>query len=111
MTVVKRNNSTPKPSSKLFNTKVDWCINRHKSVLDRFSGGISVAMVCRGMRKKGYGYDWTTAQRLLRAGIHGSKKAKEFSDMLFDEYGVFVPYLELIGYCDVITNNLDGEEI
>lgn len=66
-------------------------------------------MVCGAMRKKGYGYEWQTADRLQRNGIHSLKKAKQISDMLFDEFGVFIPYMELLGFRDVVTDNIESE--
>ena len=96
---------------RLFNydTKVYYALNHHRAVLDRFSGGISITMVCKGMRKKGYGFSWSNGQTMMRNGIHTTKKAKEVSDMLFEEYGVFIPYIELIGFRDVVTDNIESE--
>jgi len=34
---------------------------------------------------------------------------KEVSDMLFEEYGIFIPYIELIGFRDVVTDNIESE--
>lgn len=63
------------------------------------------------MRKKGYGFAWSKGQQTMRNGIHTVKKAKEVSDALFSEYGVFIPYLELLGWVDAITLNEEGGEI
>ena len=90
-------------------TKYDWCLNHHTAVIERFSGGITTSMVCGAMRKKGFGYEWQTADRLQRNGIHSLKKAKQISDMLFEEFGVFVPYMELLGFRDVVTDNIESE--
>ena len=65
--------------------------------------------VCKGMRKKGYGFSWSNGQTMMRNGIHTTKKAKEVSDMLFEEYGIFIPYIELIGFRDVVTDNIESE--
>jgi hypothetical protein len=92
-----------------FNTKVYWVLNHNTAILDRFSGGITITMVCKGMRKKGYGFSWSTGQQMMRNGIHTVKKAKEVSDMLFEEYGIFIPYIELIGFRDVVTDNIESE--
>lgn len=89
------------------NTRYDRCLKRHPAVLERFSGGITTSMICRFMRKKGYGYDWSTADRLRKAGIHTTSKAIEISEIIFEETGVFIPYMELIGYTDSATELLD----
>lgn len=94
---------------KRYDTKYDWCLRSHTAVIERFSGGITTSAICKAMRKKGYGYDWSTADRLRRLGIHSSSKAKEVSDLLFENFGVFVPYIELIGFKDAITENIDSE--
>lgn len=103
--------SAKKTGKHNFDTKVWWCVNHHPVVTERFSGGISINMVCKGMRKIGYCYAWSTGQELMRNGINNLGKAKEFSDMLFNEYGVFIPYVDLIGRRDVITDNMEGGEI
>ena len=93
-----------------YESKVWWCLNHHRNVLERFSGGISISMLCKAMRKKPkangslYGYTWGNGQRLMRDGIHTVVKAKEVSDVIFNEYGVFVPYIEMIGFIDEINN-------
>lgn len=86
-----------------YDTKVYWCLKHHPAVIDRFSGGISITMVCKAMRKKGYGYAWPAGQKMVSGGIHTIKKAKEVSEALFNEYAVFIPYLELMGYKDAVT--------
>jgi len=92
-----------KRAIKTYDTKLWWSLNRRTDVLDRFSGGITITMVCKAMRKKGYGYAWQTGQFLMENGIHTVKKAKEFSDVIFEEFGVFIPYLELMGRMDAVT--------
>lgn len=93
-----------------YDTKVWWILNRSRSVLDRFSGGISITMLCKGMRKiegKNYGFSWQNGQQMFRNGIHTIKKAQEVSDMLYNEYGVFIPYLDLMGFIDEVNNPND----
>jgi hypothetical protein len=99
-----------KPSKIQYDSKVWWCLNRHRNVLERFSGGISITMLCKAMRKKTkangalYGFTWGGGQAMMRNGIHTIAKAKEISDVIFNEYGVFLPYIDLMGFIDDINN-------
>jgi hypothetical protein len=63
--------------------------------------GLTIEQFCRGMRKRGYGYAWGTGQKMMENGCHTVLKAKEISDMLFNEYGVYIPHLELMGWVEI----------
>lgn len=107
-------NKGQKKAILLYNTKSEWCLKRHPNVIERYIGGITITMVCKGMRKikgKNYGFAWQSGQAMMKNGIHTLHKAKEVSDMLLNEYGVFVPYIELVGFRDIITDTEDGSEI
>lgn len=97
-----------------YNTKIWWCMRKHPAMKEAgYPLGLTIEQYCIGMRSMGYGMSWGNGQKMMKDGCHTVNKAKEISDMLFNYYKVYIPYLDLMGYVEddwkqtLVDENLD----